>query len=103
MPKNNVKLKCHFSGIDYESTFLPKGGFMSKNNKSKPLTRHFQIYFKSNHPTYIVDVNYPKIKKPEACRHKVALDTNPAPTLNQTKITKAIKNRTHETVFNLCI
>ena len=63
MSKNNVKLKCHFSGIDYESTFLPKGGFMSKNNKSKPLTRHFQIYFKSNHPTYIVDVSYPKIKK----------------------------------------
>lgn len=122
--------------------------------KQNTFKRHFRIYFKNNHPAYIVDeegnmyifhrvthsktsgnrknwkiyknpifghrepmyivkqeqkdsknrfsmfeielkkgvdVSYPEIKKLEACRPiKVALDTNPAPILNQSKNLKTI-------------
>ena len=49
---------------------------------------HFKIFARPG-----VDISYPDIKKPEACRPKVALDTNPARTLKQKQSGSArIKN-----------
>lgn len=125
--------------------------------KQNEFIRHFRIYFKNNHPAYIVDeegnmyvfhrvthsktsggkknwekenplvaggnramyivkheekdlkskfskfplavkdyvdITYPEIKKPEANRHLVVLDTNPAKTLNQNSKRNATRNET---------